>query len=219
MVGLFSYNSKLYIITGTPSATTIDIMPPLRDAASAATVDFTLPNGTWRMASNDIGWSINNASIYGFSFSCVEGNLMARGITSAMTSLALGGEVKPLLLVEALFDSNAPSSYIYLWNGIGDLSHDSKTYIGAGDLLSISTIQESVELQANSVTLQLAGVGDPLLSKAKTENYQGREVNIKLGGFDASNSIIADPVIVFSGFMDTMTITDDGQIGTISLTG
>ena len=143
---------------------------------------------------------------------------MARGITSAMTSLALGGEVKPLLLVEALFDSNAPSSYIYLWNGIGDLSHDSKTYIGAGDLLSISTIQESVELQANGVTLQLAGVGDPLLSKAKTENYQGREVNIKLGGFDASNSIIADPVIVFSGFMDTMTITDDGQIGTISLT-
>lgn len=143
---------------------------------------------------------------------------MARGITSAMTSLALGGEVKPLLLVEALFDSNAPSSYIYLWNGIGDLSHDSKTYIGAGDLLSISTIQESVELQANGVTLQLAGVGDPLLSKAKTENYQGREVNIKLGGFDASNSIIADPVIVFSGFMDTMTITDDGQIGTIALT-
>ncbi|QDP58953.1 MAG: hypothetical protein Unbinned2819contig1003_39 [Prokaryotic dsDNA virus sp.] len=143
---------------------------------------------------------------------------MARGISSAMTSLALGGEVKPLLLVEALFDSNAPSSYIYLWNGIGDLSHDSKTYIGAGDLLSISTIQESVELQANGVTLQLAGVGDPLLSKAKTENYQGREVNIKLGGFDASNSIIADPVIVFSGFMDTMTITDDGQIGTIALT-
>ena len=143
---------------------------------------------------------------------------MARGITSAMTSLALAGEVKPLLLVEALFDSNAPSSYIYLWNGIGDLSHDSKTYIGAGDLLSISTIQESVELQANGVTLQLAGVGDPLLSKAKTENYQGREVNIKLGGFDASNSIIADPVIVFSGFMDTMTITDDGQIGTIALT-
>lgn len=143
---------------------------------------------------------------------------MSRGLTSAMQSLALAGEVKPLILVDALFDSNAPTSYIYLWNGIGDLSYDSKTYLGAGELLSISPIQESVELQANGVTLQLAGIGDPLLSKAKTEDYQGREVNIKLGGFDASNNIVADPVIVFSGFMDTMTIQDDGGTGTIALT-
>jgi len=143
---------------------------------------------------------------------------MSRGLTNAMEIVALADEVKPLVLVEALFDSNAPTSYIYLWNGIGDLAHDSKTYLGAGDLLSISSIQETVELRASGITLQLSGIGDPLLSKAKTENYQGRELTVKLGAFNATNTIVTDPIIVFSGFMDTMTIQDDGTTGTIALT-
>ena len=68
----FSYNDTLYIITNRPSVTQVDIMPPLREDVSTGTVDFTLPNGTWRLASNDIGWSIDRASIYGFSFACIE---------------------------------------------------------------------------------------------------------------------------------------------------
>lgn len=143
---------------------------------------------------------------------------MSRGLTNGMEIVALAQEVKPLVLIEALFDSNVPTSYIYLWNGLGDLSHDSKTYIGAGDLLSISSIQETVELRASGITLQLSGIGDPLLSKAKTEDYQGRELTVKLGAFSATNTIVSDPVVVFSGFMDTMTINDDGNTGTISLT-
>ena len=143
---------------------------------------------------------------------------MSRGLSSGMEIVALAQEVKPLVLVEALFDSNAPTSYIYLWNGIGDLAHDSKTYLGAGDLLSISSIEETVELRASGITLQLSGIGDPLLSKAKTEDYQGRELTVKLGAFSATNTIVTDPVIVFSGFMDTMTIQDDGTTGTIALT-
>lgn len=143
---------------------------------------------------------------------------MSRGLSSGMEIVALAQEVKPLILVEALFDSNAPTSYIYLWNGIGDLAHDSKTYLGAGDLLSISSIEETVELRASGITLQLSGIGDPLLSKAKTEDYQGRELTVKLGAFSATNTIITDPIIVFSGFMDTMTIQDDGTTGTIALT-
>jgi len=143
---------------------------------------------------------------------------MSRGLSSGMEFVALAQEVKPLILVEALFDSNAPTSYIYLWNGIGDLAHDSKTYLGAGELLSISSIEETVELRASGITLQLSGIGDPLLSKAKTEDYQGRELTVKLGAFSATNTIVTDPIIVFSGFMDTMTIQDDGTTGTIALT-
>ena len=68
----FSVSGHIHIITEIVDATTIKIMPPLRQTVSAATVDFTLPVGTWRLASNEIGWSINQASIYGFSFSCIE---------------------------------------------------------------------------------------------------------------------------------------------------
>jgi len=68
----FETGNALYIVTGI-SGSSIDIMPPLRSAISSSTpMDFTLPKGTWRLASNEIGWSINEASLYGFTFACVE---------------------------------------------------------------------------------------------------------------------------------------------------
>lgn len=68
----FSVGSHIYIITEIVSATQIKIMPPLRNTVTSVTANFDLPVGTWRLASNEIGWSINQASIYGFSFSCIE---------------------------------------------------------------------------------------------------------------------------------------------------
>ena len=41
---------------------------------------------------------------------------------------------------------------------------------------------------------------------------------MKLGGFDSNDSVIASPTIVFSGFMDTMTINESGTTGVIAVT-
>ena len=68
----FQIGTALYIVTEATSGTSINIMPPLRAAASSASLDFTLPKGTWRLANNEIGWSIDQASLYGFTFACVE---------------------------------------------------------------------------------------------------------------------------------------------------
>lgn len=68
----FEVNGALYIITEIAEST-FDIMPPLRTAITSATsMDFTLPQGNWRLASNEIEWNINQASLYGFTFACVE---------------------------------------------------------------------------------------------------------------------------------------------------
>lgn len=54
-------------------AATIDFEPPLRTTyANNTALDLTLPKGVWRLASNDIGWSINQASMYGFTIPCIE---------------------------------------------------------------------------------------------------------------------------------------------------
>ena len=53
--------------------TDVEITPPLRSALSANTAVTTVnAKGTWRLATSDVGWSINNASLYGFTFACVE---------------------------------------------------------------------------------------------------------------------------------------------------
>lgn len=61
----FDINDRLYMITGSNT-----IMPPLRTAGGTCT--FSEPQGTWRLATNEIEWNISQASIYGFTFACVE---------------------------------------------------------------------------------------------------------------------------------------------------
>lgn len=138
---------------------------------------------------------------------------MSRTLSAAMEAVATSEVVRPILLVQCAFDSGA----LNLWSGIGDLTVDSVNYVGAGTLLSVGSVKESSDLAANGMIVNLSGVTDPLITKARDEEYQGRELKILLGAMDASNSVIADPVIIFSGFMDTMTITDAGDSATINV--
>jgi len=71
----FQLNNYLYITTEdkAASATTLNFQPPLRVAVSnSQTITYNLPKSTWRLMSNEVSFSINQASIYGFSFACEE---------------------------------------------------------------------------------------------------------------------------------------------------
>jgi len=139
---------------------------------------------------------------------------MSRSLTSGMVSAVTADLVRPILLVQCAFDSGN----LNLWNGIGDLTVDSVDYVGAGTLLSVGEISETSELAANGLSVALSGVTEPLISKARDEDYQGRELTVLMGAMDASNGVIADPVIIFSGFMDTMVINDGAETATINIT-
>jgi len=130
-----------------------------------------------------------------------------------MDAITTAEVVRPILLVECDFDT-AP---LYLWNGVGNLSYDSKTYVGAGNLLSVGGISESTDLVANGTTVSLTGVNNQLAAIARDEDYQGRELVIKLGAMDESGDVIADPVPLFNGFMDVMSINEGGEYSTITV--
>lgn len=52
---------------------TLDIYPNLRQSpADNAQIIKSSPKGQWRLSSNDTNWSIDEASIYGITFACVE---------------------------------------------------------------------------------------------------------------------------------------------------
>jgi len=131
-----------------------------------------------------------------------------------MQSAVTADLVRPITLVQCAFDSGN----LNLWNGIGNLTVDSVDYVGAGTLLSISAISESAELTANGITVALSGVTEPLISKARDEDYQGRELKVLLGIINEDGTVSVDPVVVFSGFMDTMVLNDGGETATIQVT-
>ena len=84
--------------------------------------------------------------------------------------------------------------------------------------MEIGIVSESADLSANGMSIRLSGVTEPLVSKARDEDYQGRELKVLLGAMDSTNSVISSPVIIFSGFMDTMTIQDTADTATITVT-
>ena len=91
-------------------------------------------------------------------------------------------------------------------------------YVGAGDLLSISEIAESADLTANGASVTLTGLKTSLIQTARDEDYQGRKMTIALGAMNETADVIATPAIMFTGFMDVMTINDGGEYSTINVT-
>lgn len=51
---------------------TLEVWPALRKARSSAAVTLTAARGVFRLVGNETSWSINEASIYGISFSAME---------------------------------------------------------------------------------------------------------------------------------------------------
>jgi hypothetical protein len=129
---------------------------------------------------------------------------MSRGLSSGLETEVEADLVRPFFLVDLEFDSGT----LYIWSGLGNLTWNNQTYLGVGDLLSVGTIEETAELGAVGASITLNGLKDDLIQKARDESYQGRAVSIRLGAFDSSASIAADPTIIFAGFMDVMTITE-----------
>ena len=142
---------------------------------------------------------------------------MSRTLTNGMTAVTTADVVRPAYFVRMVFDSGESPNVLNIWNGIGDLAYGGNTYTGTGDLLSISQITETSDISATGINVSLTGVKTSFIAIAKDHEYQGRPLTVSLGAFDASGDLIADPVIVFSGFMDTMTISESGANSTISI--
>ncbi len=71
-------SSQLYKVTQTASSdsagnATLQIWPELRSSpADNATVTVNSPKGLFRLATNEVNWSINEASVFGVTFPAVE---------------------------------------------------------------------------------------------------------------------------------------------------
>ena len=135
--------------------------------------------------------------------------MSSRTLTSGVTTEIAKSAVEPVIFVSMDFTST-----LYLWSGIGDKTWDGHTWQGTGYLGKISAIQETLDVTAKGISLELSGVPSSLISITLDEDYQGRDVIIWLGFMD-NESIISDPVKIFSGRMDVMQINEQGETSTI----
>ena len=137
---------------------------------------------------------------------------MSRDLTTAVQNQLAASELEPFFAIKLAFDSGD----VRIWTGYTDITVASETYIGGGQLLSISPIEETVEIAAKGVQFGLNGIDSSLVSVALTENYQGRSAKVYLGVL-SSGSVVSDPYLLFDGRMDVMRIEDNGETASIGL--
>lgn len=141
---------------------------------------------------------------------------MSRGLSAGFLTAADAGTVYPALL--GSFDFSG--AQINLWTGMGDLSWNSITWSGIGDLGGISAIEETGETRANGLNFTLNGVPSAMVSSILSENYRNRVCTVYLAMFASltATSPITAPATMFVGRMDQAFMDDNGDTATINLT-
>lgn len=97
--------------------------------------------------------------------------------------------------------------------------HGSELYTGLGDFGGIQgDVVESVSGSPQRLLLTLSGVNATLINDLLTDDYYRRDAEIMIGIEDSTGTLLADPEILFSGFMDKADIALKSGFGNIGLT-
>jgi hypothetical protein len=135
---------------------------------------------------------------------------MSRDITASLLANLDDAVVSPFFAVDIVLDSGA----LYVWSGYGNLTIGSKTYLGAGELLNVSSVEETTEMEAKGATITLSGIPSSYLAVALTEPYQGRECRIYMGMTNDPSAYTE----IFSGELDQMNISEESSTATVAVT-
>ena len=159
---------------------------------------------------------------------------MSRDLSNTTIESISEDIVYPFFAAELRFDDNI----IRMWTGQGTLVlEDGTEWIGLGQLLSISSIEETSEMAVKGATITLSGIPSELLSLALSAPYQGRIAKIYFGTFqqgsvlqETGNYILLQDGSkinlesmakgfneLFSGYMDQMNIEESGETSSIEL--
>ncbi len=161
---------------------------------------------------------------------------MSRELPATLAQAVESPTVDIFFAVELFFDT----STLRFWSGLGEITLEGETYVGSGQMIQISAVDESLEISAKGATLTLSGLPSDLLSLAIQEPYQGRKCKIYFGLKDnksqfltqeggdyilsetgsfidistSEESVMAE---IFSGYLDQMNIDEGPDVSTISV--
>ena len=162
---------------------------------------------------------------------------MSRDLTAEFVDEIEKDAVTAFFAVELFFQTQT----LRFWSGLGEQTIDGNIYIGSGNMLGISTIDETSEISAKGATLTLSGIPSELISLALSEPYQGRKCKIYFGilqtdteylsqednslilNEDGSGIILSQLDVaatmseIFSGYIDQMNIDEGPETATISV--
>ncbi len=137
---------------------------------------------------------------------------MVRAMTAAMAAELAKPKPRSFLLVELDF----PTAPLRLTNRRRDVTFNGDLYLGNGELVEVSQIEETTEVSPAGITITLAATAG-LRNTLATEFYQGRGARIWLGFIDGAGAVVAAPIALAGGIMDGADFDDDQEEPTLRL--
>lgn len=144
-----------------------------------------------------------------------------RDMTVAARAEAAASIKRVIYLAEFHFETNASppvAAPLYVTNHVRNVVWNSNTYIAVGGLGSVSQINETSNPEVTTVSFTLSGVDSSKVAIALGQLYIGRTCRAYVAFLDSSHNLIADPVLVHEGLMDTMPIEFGEKFASITLT-
>ena len=90
----------------------------------------------------------------------------------------------------------------YLTTASNNVAWDGNTYLAVGGHLSFEAIQETGDLNAQSVRVVLDGVDQTIITDILGQNHIGRTAIIRIAHFTSAGAIESNPYQSFSGVMN-----------------
>ena len=142
---------------------------------------------------------------------------MSRTIGNTFGTQLTSGSLRPFYAIKMKFTSGE----LRITTTYSNLVIGNDSYIGTGDILSISPITETSDTRATGVEIILNGLDTAILSAGLTEDTQGMVVEIYFGVLDTVNNadaIVDTPYQIFSGFIDAMVLKENGESSSLNFT-
>jgi len=140
---------------------------------------------------------------------------MTRELSPTSFALVAEQNISFAVLLELEFASGP----VRLWSGVGDLSFGGKTWVGTGQLGSLSGVTEATDLSDTVIRARLSHIDAALMPEVVAEVTEGDPVGcpfaIFLAFFEPDGSV-KNAVTLTSGFIDAVELAA-GEAGALTL--
>ena len=142
---------------------------------------------------------------------------MARTLTTALKNELLTNEIRPVHLLSIGFATpvNITDNSFSLTSSV---SGSSITYTASPFLVATPTFTEETDLTKTSLNITLSGADTTFISTVLNENIVNDSVDIFRGLLDSNNALITDPILLYSGNIDTFQISESETESIVTLT-
>ena len=142
---------------------------------------------------------------------------MTRSLTTSVKNELATNDIRPVHLITIGFGTpvNITDCSFPLTSSV---SGSSVTYSSSDFILGISNFTEETDVTKTSLNIVLSGADQTFISTCLNENIVNDSVEIYRGLLDSNNSLIADPLLLYSGNIDTFQIDETETESSVTLT-